>query len=371
MPEGVLENFPDPGAATGAPSGVLDTNPFPPFVVGDRFGVLAGNFVYGRVVYFEETTRRDQARTLDGEQRMVRTFVAYTSSPLVASTTVAAFDQTLAPFPAGYPGAQWNGKPERRVPRPGDRYVELDADWNKVHENEHVVCAEVHVEADADDPQKWHVTAQYAGVSDPVAEPHDVEWDEVPYQEAILVEAEALPPNPAPRAILNSAKDPFAEGVMRDKDRSTVTIVKNVISYDPVATRPYQNSTNAETVFAAQHPPGFPPGTAKIKIKAKRIRRSHNRDFYWRVTGVVEIDEQGWDARVRDAGFNYLPGGDAAAKQPIRSHPRFAAWGGPSTAQLLKPDGDLADPDQPVPDPLTFRRYKRKSWGPLNYLLNF
>ena len=48
------------------------------------------------------------------------------------------------------------------------------------------------------------------------------------------------------RPILNSAKDPFAEGVMTDADRYTCTIVKNVVSYNPVGMRPYQNSVNSE-----------------------------------------------------------------------------------------------------------------------------
>ncbi len=343
------------------PAGVIVNDPAPGGV---------GNVVYGAVVYFEETTQRDQNRTLDGEQRMTRTFLAYTSEPLVGSTTVSAFDQVKTPFPPGVQGFEYNGNPTRKVPQPGDKYVELDADWNVVHTNPFVVCVDTEVQADGDDPQKWAITCQYAGVSDPLAQPHDVEWDTVPYQEAKLQEVEAMPGQPGPRPVLNSAGDPFESGVMADADRHTCVIVKNVLRYDPVAADGYQNSVNLTQVFAAQHPPGFDPGTAKIKLKAKRIRRSGNTDFYWRVTAVVEIDKRGWDARVRDAGFNYID--RVKGKQPVAMHPRFVGKAPPATAQLLvAPGGDLADPAGAVPAPLTFRTCKRKSWADLTPILNY
>lgn len=323
------------------------------------------------VEWIEETTGRDLSRDLDGEARATRTFEVYTSSPTVPADTVRKFDQLVTPFPVGTPGAEFNGNQYRRVPRPGDKYVELNHLWTDPRISDHVVCVDVQVRQDGDDPRKWFVTAQYAGVDDPLAQPHDVEWDTVPYQEALLEEVEALPPNPAPRPILNSAKDPFAEGVAADADRYTCTIVKNVLNWSPVEFEPYQNSVNAESVFTAQHPPGFPAGTAKLKVKAKRIRRSGNTDFYWRVTATVEIDKRGWDARARDAGFMYLPGGVLADKRPVAMHPRFVGKQPPATAQLLNPDGDLADPADPIPAPLQFRRYKRKSWGPLSWLINY
>jgi hypothetical protein len=322
------------------------------------------------VEWLEETTGRDMSRDLDGDAKATRTFEVYTSSPTVPADTVRKFDQLVTPFPVGTPGAEFNGNPYRRVPRPGDKYVELNHAWSDPRISDHVVCVDVQVRQDGDDPRKWSVAAQYAGTDDPLAQPHDVDWDEVPYQEALLEEVEALPPNTAPRPILNSAKDPFAEGVMTDADRYTVTIVKNVVNYNPVEYKSYQNSVNSESVFASQHPPGIPAGNAKIKIKAKRVRRSSNTDFHWRVTAVVEIDDRGWDARVRDAGYSYIDPG-TLQKKMMREHPHFVRWGAPTTPQLLKPNGDLALPTDPIPAPLAFRRYKRKSWGPLAWLLNY
>jgi hypothetical protein len=322
------------------------------------------------VEWFEETTGRDLSRDLDGEARATRTFEAYTSSPTTPADTVRKFDQLVTPFAAGTPGAEFNGNQYRRVPRPGDKYVELNHLWSDPRINDHVVCVDAQVRQDGDDPRKWLVVAQYAGTDDPLAQPHDVEWDTVPYQEALLEEVEALPPNELPRPIVNGAGDPFAEGVMTDADRYTVTIVKNVINFNALETQKYHNSVNAETVFATQHPPGFPAGTAKIKIKAKRIRRSGNTDFYWRVTAVVEMDERGWDARVRDVGWHYLDP-ETGSKRKLDQHPRYAGWGPPAAPQPLGAEGTLLDPSEPLPPPLEFRRHKRKSWGPLAWLLNY
>ncbi|HYH66389.1 MAG TPA: hypothetical protein VD866_16975 [Urbifossiella sp.] len=324
------------------------------------------------VEHFEETTGRDLSRDLDGEAKATRTFEVYTSSPTVPADTVRKFDQLVTPFPAGTPGAEFNGNQYRRVPRPGDKYVELNHAWSDARVSDHVVCVDVQVRQDAADPRKWSVSAQYAGTDDPLAQPHEVDWDEVPYQEALLEEVEALPPNELPRPIVNGAGDLFAEGVMTDADRLTVTIVKNVLNYSPVEMRQYRNTTNAESVFASQHPPGFPAGQAKLKIKAKRMRRSGNTDFYWRVTAVVEIDERGWDARVRDVGWHYLDP-ESGQKRSIAMHPRYFVGGAhpPATPQPLGPEGTLLDPDDPLPPPLQFRRYKRKSWGALAWLLNY
>lgn len=371
MPGGVIEN--ETVSIPVAFAGTIANE------IASVFGVFGGGAlqnnpqaVLGRVLWFEETTDREQNRTLDGSRRMQRTFQAMTSHPLVGTTTVLLFNQLVTPFEPPDPGAAFNGNPNRRTPRPGDKYVELDDRWNVVHQLDHVVCVDVQVrQSDPDNLRNYTIVANYAGEDDPLAQPHEVDWETVPYQEALLEEVDEDPPFAAARPALNSALDPFAEGVLKDGDRYQVTIVKNVISFDPVACRPYQNSLNANTYLAAQHPPGFAPGTCKVKFKARRVRRSSNTDFYWRVTAVVEIDERGWDARVRDAGFNYLQGGDVTQKRPIALHPRFVGRPVPTTPQLLKPDGDLADPADPVPDPLEFRRYKRKSWTAVGYVLEY
>jgi hypothetical protein len=324
------------------------------------------------VTHFAEVSGRDESINLDTEQRATRTFEAYTDAPLDDSTTVRLFDQSNPAnfFPPGTPGAGFNGNPQRRVPKPGDKFVVLDAGWSVVATNDHVVCVEVRVDQnDASDPQKWVIVCQYAGVSDPVAQPAEVDWDPVPYQIAILTEADAPPSFAAARPILNAAGDPFAEGVMTDKDRYTLTITRNVVSFRMRDYLSYQNTTNLNTYLGDQEPPGYAQGTAKLKLKARRVRRSSNTDFYWRVTATVEIDPDGWDAKVRDAGYNYI--NPDWGKDSIAMHPRFIGRGQPATPQLLKPDGTLALPTEPVPAPLRFRRFTPKDWTPLNWLLNY
>jgi hypothetical protein len=371
MPEGTLENETIPAPSPG--NGLENWPALPPPFGGQLVPVpvvpvfVGQGAVLGAVWWFEEVTDRSQARTLDGEQRMTRAFQVLTSHPLVGSTTVAAFDQIRTPFPVGCPGFEFNGKPQRRVPQPGDWYVELDRDWNVVHTNRHVVCVDVRAaQTNPENLQEWTVTAEYAGVSDPVAQPASVDFTCTPYQVAQIVEVETVPPNAEPRPILNSAKDPFVEGVFADRNRFTISIQRSVLTWNPIQLADYQNSVNAVTFLAAQHPPGFEPGTCKISIAAVRVRRGGNRDFYWRVNASVEINLDGWDARVRDAGFNYLA--PFLGKLPISFHPKWVGKPAPATPQLLTPDGDLADPADPIPAPLTFRVYKRKDWTPLTFL---
>ncbi len=363
MPGGVLENETTRPPFVSFPVAILEAGQ-----VGLENTYVDG--AKGAVYWFEETTERAANRTLDSEQKGTRTFQVLTDHPLTSSIIVIQFDQTTTPFFVGSPGSEFNGKINRRVPRPGDPYVELDELWNVIHTNQFVVCINVTVrQSNPENLREWTVTAEYSGVNDPVLQPAEVSWGQTPYQEAGLAEPEDTTGPYTNRPYLNSAKDPFAEGVIKDKDRQVVTISKNVIEYNPIEAAKYQNTLNLTTVFAAQHPPGFPEGTCKIKLTAVRMRRGNNSSFYWKVTAVIEVNEEGWDAKLRDAGFNYID--SLGKKRPISQHPRFIAVGAPATAQLLKPNGDLADPAADVPDPLEFRRYVHKDWAALAYLLNY
>ena len=351
----------------------LAPDPTRPVIVAAFPAVLENAYVAGArgaVWWFEETTERAANRTLDSEQKGTRTFQAMTDSQLTSSIVVIQFDQMVTPFFAGSPGSEFNGKSTRKVPRPGDPYVELNETWDIIHTNEFVVCVNISVrQSNPDNLREWTITAEYAGVNDPVLQPAEVSWGQTPYQESGLEEPTDTTGPYTNRPYLNSAKDPFAEGVIVDKDRMVVTISKNVVEYQPVEAAKYQNTLNLTTAFAAQHPPGFPPGTCKIKLTAVRLRRGNNSSFYWKVTAVVEVNELGWDAKLRDAGFNYL--NNLGKKLPMSQHPNFIARGAPATAQLLKPNGDLADPAADVPAPLSFRRYVHKDWAALAVILNY
>ena len=231
----------------------------------DRFPPPSG---LGAVWHFEEITDRTHARTLQGEQRMTRVFQVITSSPLVGSTTVIAFDQIRTPFPPPMVGSEFNGKPQRRVPQAGDWYVELDAQWNVVHSNPHVVCVDVRAEqTNPDDLTVWTVTANYAGEDDPLAEPADVDVVRVPYQKALLEDLDG-------KAVRNSAGDPFEAGLLVDRHRFKLVIQKNILSYNPFVWETYQDSVNQFALVIPKLPPGIPAGKGKLTHEATRMRRS-------------------------------------------------------------------------------------------------
>lgn len=314
----------------------------------------------GAVLHFEEVTGRDHGRTIKGEQRMTRVFQVITSSPLVGSTTVIAFDQTRTPFPAGMVGSEFNGRLQRRVPQAGDWYVELDAQWNVVHANEHVVCVDVRAEQrNADDLTEWTVTASYAGEDDPLAEPADVSVVKVPYQRTLTEDVNGVPVN-------NSAGDPFEAGILVDRHRFKLVVTRNVLTYNAWVWEPYQDSVNLFAVVMPKMLPGVPAGCGKLTSDAERVRRAGNNDFYWKLKVEIDVNTrtladgvtyEGWKVRLRDCGYRELVAGNPV---PIILRGGQA----PSTPVPLDGLGGRLDPAN---DPVTlpFDGYVEKDWAPL------
>lgn len=313
----------------------------------------------GAVLHFEEVTGRDHARTLQGEQRTTRVFQVITSSPLVGSTTVIAFDQQRTPFPPPMVGSEFNGKPQRRVPQAGDWYVELDANWNVVQSTPHVVCVDVRAEQrNADDLTDWLVTASYAGVDDPLAEPAEVSVVKVPYQKSLTEDVIGRPVN-------NSAGDPFEAGILVDRTRFKLVITRNVLTYNAWDWEPYQDSVNQFTVVMPKMPPGVPAGCGKLTTEAERVRRSGNADFYWKLKAEIDVNTrklpsgayEGWKVRLRDCGYREL----------IAGNPRPIIFKGGTTPSTPVPLDGLGTRLDPGHDPVTlpFDGYEKKDWGPL------
>lgn len=309
----------------------------------------------GAVLHFEEVTGRDHARTLQGEQRMTRVFQVITSSPLVGSTTVMGFDQSRTPFPPPMVGSEFNGKPQRRVPQAGDWYVELDAQWNVVQSTPHVVCVDVRAQqTNADDLCEWTVTASYAGVDDPLAEPADVNIVRVPYQKALIKDLKGFP-------VVNSASDPFEAGVTVDRHRFKLVIQKNVLDFNPWVWEPYQDSVNKFALAMPKLPPGIANLTGKLTFEAERVRRAGNADFYWRLKAEIDVNTRdGWKVRLRDCGYHFLNGAGKRAEIIMPG----GGGGKPSTPQLLDGAGGiLGVGGEPVER--VFEGYEEKDWGPL------
>lgn len=299
------------------------------------------------VVYFKEITGRDGHKDVDTNKRYRRTWVVRTSNPVDGANIVLAA-----------PG----------VPAFNDPYQYTDdvtvpsatiTDYN-------AVCVDIRASQDnPDDPQDWRVFAEYVGVEDPLAQPAEVEISPTRYQKALVKDLT----KPTPKNVVNSAGDPFESGIVVDRTRFTITISKAVVDFNPRSFAEYQDSVNQETFLAAVHPPGFPAGTCKLTVGAKRMRRAGSKSFYWIRTAVIEVDLEGWKVKVRDAGLNELVY-DAGGTTVVN---KKRIWvGKPATEatspQLLNPNGTYVGPlapGAPVPAPLEFVGYESKSWIPL------
>jgi hypothetical protein len=281
-----------------------------------------------------EITGRDGSQDVDTNKKYRRTFIVRTSTPQDGASVVLTA-----------PG----------LPLFNDPYQYLDdsdpLDPVPVTDTA-VVAVDIQVTQDnANDPQDWRVIVQYAGVEDPTSQPPDVDYSPVRYQKSLVVDLNDDP-------VVNSATDPFEGGITVDRTRFTLTITKAVDTFDPVAALAYQETLNQFSFLVAAHPPGFDPGTCKLTLSAKRIRRKGTFSFYWMRTAVIDIDREGWTVKVRDAGYNELVGG---AKRIILISGGIQA----SSPQLLKPDGTKLPTGDPIPNPLEFEGYETKDWTSL------
>jgi hypothetical protein len=297
-----------------------------------------------QVIWFKEVTNRAREDDIDTNQRQNRTFQAITDAADGGPDQVIAY----AEVPALGASLQYIDESS------GAPVVVTDSTL--------VVVRRRAEQLDADNLCNWTVTIEYMGIGEPEVEPHDIEYSPTRYQEAMVDDVNGVP-------IVNTAGDPLIEGVMRDRTRFTITIVKNVLDgdWDPILADTYQDSTNLVAFLAARHPPGFPGDTCKLTLGAKRIRKKGLDTFYWRVTAVIDVDLAGWNAKVRSAGFRYY---DAAEAKPI---PIIEEAHGHQVVApvLLAADGSRLPPTgTPVicNPPLGFKRYFTMDWSVFPWL---
>lgn len=294
------------------------------------------------VVFVEEITGRQGSKDVDTNKQYRRTWIVRTSSPQDGASVVLAA-----------PG----------IPLFNDPYQYLDDSdpFNPVPVTDtSAVAVQIQASQDnANDPQDWRVMVDYVGVEDPVVQPAEVEYTPTRYQKSLVKDVKDKP-------VVNSAKDPFEGGITVDRTRFTLTIVKAVPNWDPVAAVDYQESLNEQPFLQATHPPGFAPGTCKLTWGAKRVRRQGTLTFYWLRTAVIDIDKEGWKVKVRDAGLNYavrdeLNPAIIVKRAKIMIEPGVEA----TSPQLLDGDGAPLLPGADVPDPLEFDGYFVKDWSGL------
>jgi hypothetical protein len=295
------------------------------------------------VAYFQEITGRDISKDIETNKRGRRTFVIRTTEPVDGSSVVLA-DLVARGFTFN---SIYRYTDDSNPALP----IEITDDS--------VVIVNVAVSQDnPNDPRDWRGVVEYAGVEDPTAQPAEVEYSPTRYQKALVKDVNDVP-------VVNSARDPFESGITVDRTRFTLTITKAVSTWDPVAAAAYQDTVNLNSFLDVVHPPGFPPGTCKLTLGAKRMRRKGNASFYWLRTATIDIDLEGWKVKVRDAGYReavFDPGNPTVitGQKPIFVQPGVLA----SSPQLLK-DGKWVKPPELPPDPLEFDGYWLEVWAPL------
>jgi hypothetical protein len=281
------------------------------------------------VVHFTETTGRSGETDLESNLEYRRTFQIVTDSPQDGPSVVRTFPL---------------------LPAMGDQYEVVDTSTGvpvAVVDVEAVVVA-IRVEQDDENLQNWTVTVDYAGIEDPVSQPAEVNFDPVPFQKVLVDDVNGVP-------VMNAAGEPFEEGMTVDRHRFRLTIVKNVLDFDPAEALEYMDTVN-EVPFME-----FDPLECKLVIGATRVRRRGLDGFYWQVKAVIDIDRDGWTVKKRNAGYSRRLTVDGPAV-PIVDQ---ATGLKPSTPIMLDQDGFRLGEGDP-PTIVEFDGYETKDWTPLN-----
>lgn len=284
-----------------------------------------------------EITGRDGSEDKLTNKRYVRKFRVLCDSPTDGAALVLAHDE---------------------LPQRGSTWESVDAEGTVTDYDEDAFCVDRKAESSNNDLyHEWIVTISYAGKGDPLLEPPEIETSCVKFQVAMQKDWYGV-------WVVNSAGDPYENGITRDRTRFVVTIRQNVLDFDMIDAIDYIDTTNENTVFQLSNPPGFKPGLCKIsELAAVAIwLEDHSAVHYWKRTAKVEIDREGWDRLILDAGFNK----------------RVSILGIPTRVPIILPGGgklsgpvpldgagnQLIHPADPVYLP-PFTPYAPKDWSPL------
>ena len=152
----------------------------------------------------------------------------------------------------------------------------------------------------------WEVTCNYgpyeALPQDPTQWPLRIDWGEAADKKSVIVDING-------NAIVNSAGDPFKDSIEIDDNRTVLTVVQNMLTYDPQVAGNYRGHLNV-AAFA-----GFAPKTVLCTNITASLRFDKNagggtgEGSYYEVTFIFQINEKGWDRKILDRGFNYLVSG--------------------------------------------------------------
>lgn len=208
-------------------------------------------------------------------------------------------------------------------------------------------------------PTYWIVTVDYNGevsfgsggnqnnqVQSPLFAPAVIDWDDV---ETELEIDEDFDGNP----IVTANGEPI-NGVRRLFADQTVTIKKNMLTFNPYVQARYRHSVNSDSFL------GWPAGTAKMmKLRANGVASPDvPGGGYYQVTAVIQFrypyrttSEKAWYARIRHEGYYKRidsPGPPANGVQPTQIIHATRAGQPVNRPVLLDQDGyQVADVDPP------------------------
>ncbi len=142
----------------------------------------------------------------------------------------------------------------------------------------------------------------------PTGRPLVIRWGSQEYQEALTTDVLDT------RTVMNSALQPYVPVPMRTLSYRTLTIERNQLSYDPVATWDYENTVNDARFY------GFPEKSVLCKSITADFEFESGISF-WRVTYVFWIRYPDWMVRIADMGVNELDGVDALGNAKYKRIP--------------------------------------------------
>lgn len=160
-------------------------------------------------------------------------------------------------------------------------------------------CTDVDVDADAENPYVWHVTATYdtdrligVAIDNPLNLPPEVSWSYAKYEKPLVRDATGVP-------LVNSSKEAFDPGVMYNDARPVLSVVRNEASFDPAIALAYQEACNTD-IFA-----GAGPRCAKLTTMSGQ-KQVDIGSAYYKVTYEIEFRRETFDIQILDQGFRDL-----------------------------------------------------------------
>lgn len=129
--------------------------------------------------------------------------------------------------------------------------------------------------------------------NNPILEPARVFWDSETYQEAATIDING-------KLKLNSAGDPFDPPPMKDFNRRTAVVRKNV-SMVPPWFLDYENAVNRDAFVLKGLP--IPAGKAMCKRTTVSDANIRNGVVFYECTTVIHFSRVGWKSRLADVGF--------------------------------------------------------------------